>query len=301
MPEFVTVFGATGAQGGSVVNALLEDGKFRVRAVTRNTRSEKALELARRGCEVFKADLDNEESIFKALKNAYGCFVITNYWEHMDKDKEVKQGKAIIDIAYKQQVQHFIYSGLESTSKTIGKAAAHMDAKGETEEYLAKKGVPYTSVRVPFYYENFLTLMIPQRQSDGSFAIALPMDGVPMDAISVNDLGTCIKNILHNPDHFLGKFIGLSGDRLTMKQYADTMAKRLAPRKFVAKSVSPSDYARLGFPGAEDLAVMFEFFQKGKPQRDRALTRQLNPNRLRFDNWVQLNRNQLIKLLDDQK
>ncbi|XP_027738596.1 nmrA-like family domain-containing protein 1 [Empidonax traillii] len=80
-----------GAQGGSVVRALLDDGTFRVRAVTRSPRKAAAEELKRRGAEVVKADQDDEPSLEQALAGAYGAFVVTNFWEHCSKEKEIEQ------------------------------------------------------------------------------------------------------------------------------------------------------------------------------------------------------------------
>jgi len=63
-----TIVGATGAQGGSIVEAALKAGTYSVRAITRNTNSDKAKALAARGVEVVSADLNNELSLLKAFE-----------------------------------------------------------------------------------------------------------------------------------------------------------------------------------------------------------------------------------------
>ncbi|PIO14023.1 hypothetical protein AB205_0014350, partial [Aquarana catesbeiana] len=201
--KVITVFGATGAQGGSVVKALLEDGTFAVRAVTRDVKKEAALKLKEAGAEVVAADLDDEKSIEAALKGAYGAFVVTNFWEHFSKDKEIAQiqsaiqlaestswlnlflatsilqqvttdvflfkGKRIADVSKRLGLTLVVYSGLENVKKlTNGKLEVpHFDGKGVVEEYFREIGVPMTSVRLPSYYENLLTFFKPQKDKDG--------------------------------------------------------------------------------------------------------------------------------------
>ena len=72
----IVVFGATGAQGGGLAHAILNDpaSEFSVRAVTRDPDSDKAKELAARGAEVVAGDVDDPESLAKVLKGAYGAF-----------------------------------------------------------------------------------------------------------------------------------------------------------------------------------------------------------------------------------
>ncbi|CAJ0937832.1 unnamed protein product, partial [Ranitomeya imitator] len=89
--RLVVVFGATGAQGGSVAAALLDDGTFEVRAVTRDTSKPAAVKLKEAGAEVVSADLDDEKSLEAALSGAYGAFVVTNAFEGSKKDKEIIQ------------------------------------------------------------------------------------------------------------------------------------------------------------------------------------------------------------------
>ncbi|KIC89751.1 NmrA family NAD(P)-binding protein [Flavihumibacter sp. ZG627] len=76
----ILVTGATGAQGGSVAKALLEQGKFGVRVLTRNAGSEKALELAAAGAEIVTGDLDDKTSLLQAKQGVYGVFGLTNFW-----------------------------------------------------------------------------------------------------------------------------------------------------------------------------------------------------------------------------
>src|SRR4051812_48943910 len=91
--KVIAVVGATGAQGGGLVRAILKDtnGGFTARAITRDVNSEKAKALAKAGAGVVSADLDNEESLQKAFLGAHGAFCLTNYWEHFSPEKEISQ------------------------------------------------------------------------------------------------------------------------------------------------------------------------------------------------------------------
>ena len=114
------------------------------------------------------------------------------------------------------------------------------------------------------------------------------MDG-PMDAVSVKDLGIVVVGILNNPEKYLGKKIGLSGDRMTMGEYADIITK-VTGKTLKYNQVPVEVFAKFPFPAADDMAAMFEFYKIGNPERDIALTRTLNPNALSFQQWVETNK-----------
>lgn len=120
MSNVITVFGATGLQGGGVVKALLAGGKFKVRGVTRSVESKKAKELAAKGVEMVEATLDKPESLPKAIAGSHGVFLLTNFWDSMDGARETTQGKGAVDVCVQEGVKHLIYSGLESAEKMYG-------------------------------------------------------------------------------------------------------------------------------------------------------------------------------------
>ncbi|XP_032982847.1 nmrA-like family domain-containing protein 1 isoform X1 [Rhinolophus ferrumequinum] len=146
--KVIAVFGATGAQGGSVARAILESEKFAVRALTRDVTRSNALVLRDLGAEVVKGDLNDEASVEAALKGTYGAFVVTSFWDHHSKEKEVCQGKLVADAAKRLGLQHVVYSGLENVKRLTGGKleVGHFDGKGEVEEYFWSIGVPMTSV-----------------------------------------------------------------------------------------------------------------------------------------------------------
>ncbi|XP_047421559.1 nmrA-like family domain-containing protein 1 [Sciurus carolinensis] len=288
--KVITVFGATGAQGGSVAKALLESKHFAVRALTRDVTRPKALELQGLGAEVVKGDLNDKASVETALKGAYGAFVVTNFWEHFSKDKEVCQGKLVADTAKRLGLKHVVYSGLENVEQLSGGKlrVPHFDGKGEVEEYFWSIGVPMTSVRLAAYFENFLTSWKPAKAPDGDYyTLALPMGDVPMDGISVADIGAAVSSIFNSPEEFIGKAVGLSAEALTTQQYADVLSKSLGKDVRDAK-ITPEAYEKLGFPAAKELADMCRFYQM-KPERDVKLTHRLNPKVRSFSQFISEN------------
>ena len=292
MSKLVTVFGATGSQGGAVARALVARGGYRVRGVTRNPDSEKAQALKSSGIEVVKANLDDATSVETAVQGAYGVFLVTDYDSifvklldsEKAKEQEIGYGKLVGDACKKAGVKHLVYSGLEHVLEIMGKPCPYFDSKARIEKYLDDIGVPNTSVRYPFYFDNFATMMRPQKQDDGTFSITLPIDG-PIDGISVEDAGEAVASVFTNPSEFIGKKIGLSGDKLTMTEYVEILSK-VTGKTIEYNQVTPDQFAQFPFPGADDAAVMFDFFSRGNPDRDCVLTQRLNPKVRRFEKWA---------------
>ena len=117
----LAITGATGAQGGSLLRAVLADphSQFTPRAITRKPDSEKARALAAAGAEVVAADLDNPESLNRALAGADAAYFVTNYWEHFNPEKETAQAQNLAAAARDAGVRHAIWSTLEDTRKQV--------------------------------------------------------------------------------------------------------------------------------------------------------------------------------------
>lgn len=304
MPKVITVFGATGGQGGGVVSALLkainEEGKdYAVRAITRKPEGAKGQELKSKGCEVVKCDMDDKESVEQAIRGSYGVFLVTNYWEHFSKEKEIEQGKRVIDVCEALGVNHLIYSGLENVKKAIGIECAHFDSKGIVEEYLhtkkLKEKLNFTIVRFSYYFNNFTSFSTPRRLNENEFVFDIPMEGAPMDGIDVTQGGECVYGILEAPDCYRYKTVGLSASKFTIQQYCEKLSKHLSPLTFKDSQITFDQYRALGFDGAVEIGNMFEFYKRGNPDRNIELTRKLNPGLQRFDVWVQENKEKLVQ------
>uniref|UniRef100_A0A8C5R3F4 NmrA-like family domain-containing protein 1 n=1 Tax=Leptobrachium leishanense TaxID=445787 RepID=A0A8C5R3F4_9ANUR len=280
----------SGAQGGSVVRAFLEDGTFAVRAVTRDTSKPAARKLKEAGAEVVAADLDDKKSLEAALCGAYGAFLVTDFWQHCRKEKEVAQGQLFAKISKSLDLKHVVFSGLEHVKKLTGGKleVLHFDGKGELEVYFRSIGVPMTSVRLPGYYENMLTSYRPQKTEDGTYTLRIPVGDVPFDGLAVDDVGPIVVSILKSPSKYIGKDIGVSADKLTVEQYAAILSK-VTGKTFKDAKISPDEYETLGFPEAKQMANMFRFCMM-KLDRDVELTLKLNPKAKRFQQWAEENK-----------
>ncbi len=287
----ILVIGATGAQGGSVARHLLSGGELAVKCLTRNPRSDKAVTLAQAGAQVVQGDLDNAQQLQVALRGCYGVFGVTNFWEHFGK--EYQQGKNLIDAVKTAGVSHFVFSSLPSAVKiSAGKLPVpHFDIKAELEEYARNLGLGATFVHVAFYFENFLSFFPLQKQADGSWTFGFPQGDTALSGVAVDDVGGVVAAVFDRRAEFKDKLVGIVGEDSPLAGYAETMTRVLGKR-VVYNHIPRETYAALGFPGAEELANMFEFNRLHIPSRqgDVAASRALYPAMQSFEIWLQANK-----------
>ncbi|KAH7066177.1 putative NmrA family transcriptional regulator [Paraphoma chrysanthemicola] len=232
MSKIITVFGATGNQGGSVIKQLLNDSKlsqeFKIRGVTRDTSKPAAQELAKLGVEVVVADLDSKDSLQAALQDSHTVFLVTNYWETANPAIELSQGKNVADVSKEVGVQHLIFSSLLNVTETSGGRLTHVphfDGKADIEQYIRDIGVPATFY-LPGYFMSNLEQMIRPGQ-DGALTWALPIaENSKFPLIDIkSDTGKFVKAIIKNRSSVLGARVLGAENYYTATQVLDTLAK----------------------------------------------------------------------------
>lgn len=305
--KIIVVFGATGAQGGGLAHAILQDksSEFSVRAITRDPNSDKAKDLARLGADVVAADIDDPESMKRALQGAYGAFFVTFFWAHFSAEKETNEAKNFAAAAKNAGLKHVIWSTLEDVRKYVplndnsmptlqGKyKVPHFDGKGEADKYFIEAGLPVTFLLASFYWDNMIYFgMGPKKGADGKLAITFPMGKKKMAGIGAGDIGRCAYGVFKKGKDLLGKRVGVAGDQLT----GDEMAKALSAalnQEVGYNEITPAQYRAFGFPGADDLGNMFQFYHDFddvcNSTRDVAFSRQLNPELQSFTSWLKSN------------
>ena len=302
--KIITVFGATGAQGGGLVRAILNDknSEFAVRAVTRDVNSDKSKELAQLGAEVVAADIDHPETVDNALKGTYGAYFVTFFWSHFSAEKEIAEATMFARAAKKAGLQHAIWSTLEDTRQYVplgddrmptlqGKyKVPHFDGKGESDKFFKEANVPTTFLLASFYWDNFIYFGAgPKRGEDGKLALTLPIGDAKMAGIASEDIGKCAYGIFKKGAEMIGKRVGIAGEYLTGDEMANGLSKALG-EPVVYNKIPASVYRSFGFPGADDLGNMFQFYDEFEEElnktRDINTSRALNPELLNFEQWL---------------
>ena len=305
--KIIAVVGATGAQGGGLVRAILADrsGQFKPRAITRDPKSEKAKVLADAGAEVVAANVDDPGSLRRAFDGAYGAFCVTFFWDHFSAEKEYAEAGYMADAAKRAGVQHVIWSTLEDTRRFVplhddrmptlqGKyKVPHFDGKGEADALFTGAAVPTTLLLTSFYWENFIFFGAgPKRGADGKLALVMPMGDRKLPGIASEDIGKCALGILRRDREFIGKTVGIAGEHLSGAEMAAGMTRALG-ESVTYQDVPPEVYRAFGFPGADDMGNMFQFKRDFNDYYRRArsveFTRSLNPELQTFDQWLTRN------------
>lgn len=309
--KIIAVVGATGAQGGGLVRAILADPQspFAVRAITRDPDSDAAKALAAAGAEVVKADIDDEASLTSALQGAYGAFFVTFFWAHFSAETEQKEAANMARAAKAAGIKHVIWSTLEDTRERIpltdnrmptlqGKyKVVHFDGKAEANHFFTDAGLPTTFLQTTFYWENMIYFgMGPKRSEDGKLSITFPMGDKRLSGIAAEDIGSCAYGIFKGGDKFIGKTVSIAGENITCAQMAKELSEVLG-EPVTYNSVTPDVYRSFGFPGADDLGNMFQFYADFESDfcdvRDVNEVRKLHPGLKSFKQWLTVNKERI--------
>jgi uncharacterized protein YbjT (DUF2867 family) len=307
--KVIAVVGATGAQGGGLVRAILGDpaGGFGARAITRDPNKDAAKALSAAGAEVVRADIDDVESVKRAFAGAYGAFCVTNFWEHFSGEKEKAQAKNLADAAKATGVQHAIWSTLEDTRRLMSPDDArmpmlqekyrvpHFDAKAEADAYFA--GLPITYLVTSFYWDNLYAFGLgPKKADDGVYRWSFPMGNKRLAGIAADDIGKVAYGIFKAGRQYIGKTVGITGENLTVDEMSQKLSKALGVQvEYTA--VEPDAYRGFGFPGADEMGNMFQVYRDFEKAvlgaRSVDVARSLNPSLQNFDQWLAKNKGRI--------
>jgi uncharacterized protein YbjT (DUF2867 family) len=255
--KLIAVTGATGQQGGAVVRALQAGGKFRVRALSRTPDEHRDL-----ADEIVQANLDEPETLTAAFQGVHGVFLVTNFWN--EGTDERKQATAAVDAAKNAGVKHLVWSTLPNVEAISGGKfnVPHFTGKAKIDQIVNEAGFAHhTFVVAPFYYQNLVGRLAPQKQANGSLGWALPLDPKVrcIHMGDIRELGNIVAGALAHPDQAgNGEYLPLVGDFLSFNEVVDALNEQ--GHTFTFNQVPPAVFATL-FPGAAEIAETFKYFQ----------------------------------------
>ncbi|PVF95817.1 NAD(P)-binding protein [Serendipita vermifera] len=289
----ITVFLATGKTGGGTIDAILADGTYAARAVTRNPNSDAAKALAARGVEVVQGDLSDPASIERAVEGAYGVLGATDFWSSFFDEE--KQGKSLVNAAKKVGVKHFVWVTLDHSG------VPHFDTKARVDDYLKESGVPRTSLYTAFFVENIGNPygFAIKRDEGGNilFDLAFKTDG-PIPIIAASDIGKWALVAFKNPDEWIGKDLKVVVEWKTPREIAKIVEEELG-EKVVIKEVDEAQWKanKTAVPNFEEFWLNLQFYYDIYPHgngRDAEFSKGLISNPITVRDYVRAKGKSLI-------
>jgi uncharacterized protein YbjT (DUF2867 family) len=272
----ILVTGATGQQGGSLARLLLQK-KHKVYALTRNTHSSAAQELRNRGAVIVKGDLDDSDSLKRAVKDVQSVFLMGTPFED-GTEGETRRGKLMAEIAKENSIEHLVYSSVANADKNTG--IPHFESKYKIEQHIRNLGLPHTIIGPTFFMENLLGPGLEQGQ------LALPLSpSTTLQQSALENIAEVSALVLEGRKPFLGKRIDIASDEVTGEQAANILSDVLGQRiRYVPVPLQQV------YQGNEDMARMYEWYEKVGTGIDISSLHQEYPevNWLTFRDWAKL-------------
>jgi uncharacterized protein YbjT (DUF2867 family) len=262
MSKILAVFGATGVQGGSIINYVLKDPelsqRYKIRAITRDVNSEKAKQLKEK-VEVVHGDMLNRFSLETALAGAHTVFAMTTPSFSPDGlEVEFNSGKMIADVAVQKGSEYIIFSTLPAVNEISGGKYIHVtpfDAKAKVEQHIRGLGIKSAFVSLGFFMQNLQSqpFLSPRQTPDGTWVLSRhisPKNQLPyIDA--VRDAGKVVGAILAKPDKYEGKTFCAAAALYSLEEIVAIMSKATG-KTVVYKQITLEDFKN-SLPFAPDL------------------------------------------------
>ena len=272
----ILVTGATGKQGGAVARHLTTSG-WHVRILTRDPNKPEAKRCREMGMEVMKANLDDKNSLLKAADGVYGIYSVQSLEQGVEV--EARQGKMLADVAKNRGIRHFVYSSVGSANRNT--KIPHFESKWQIEQHISSLNIPVTIFRPVWFMENFLMPQFHDSILKGTLSMPLKPNKT-LQMIAVDNIGGFVARAFENPDEFIGQAIDIAGDELTIPQVARKLSDVSGHDvKFVEMPMNEMRKA------SEDWAIMFQWFNDVGYKSDISKLRQMLPDLMDFETWLQ--------------
>lgn len=251
--KLILVTGATGRQGGAVIDHLLLKG-WTLRALTRSPIGDAAMALAARGVRIAAGDLEDPPSLEQAARGAYGIYSVQDFWA-VGAKREVKQGKNLADAAMKAGVEHFVYSSVGGAERNS--RISHWESKWEIENYIRKLALPATMIRPAAFMENYYIDQVELGILKGKLRDPIRGDK-PYQTIATDDIGGFVALAFERPEEFIGAELEIAGSELTNVQAAEVFSRVMGKRVRFQKLPMPMVRVVLG----KEFYQMFRWFNE---------------------------------------
>lgn len=272
----ILVTGATGKQGGAVARHLTSEG-WHIRIITRDPKKPAAKRCRQMGMEVMLGDLNDKNSVLKAASGVYGIYSVQSLEQGVEV--EARQGKTLADVAKNRGVRHFVYSSVGSANRNT--KIPHFESKWQVEQHIGSLKIPATIFRPVWFMDNFLMPQFRDSILKGTLSMPLKPDKT-LQMIAVDNIGGFVAKAFENPDEFIGQAIDIAGDELTIPQVARKLSKVVGHDvKFVEMPMQEMRKA------SEEWAIMFQWFNDVGYKSDIPKLRQMLPDLMDFETWLQ--------------
>ncbi|KAI9148875.1 NmrA-like family domain-containing protein [Paramyrothecium foliicola] len=278
----ILVVGATGQQGGGVVNALLaaRRAEYAIRAISRNPSSPSALALQTRGVEVMAGNLDDPQSLLRACEGVDRAYLVTDFRGPKDIEGELEQGRIFVDAAKEAGVKHIVFSSVAGAD--IAQKVDHFYSKCKIEKYIASSGLDWTVIRPVGFME-----VIPPPGIGRYFFLSAMwslMGNTKQKYIACDDIGKAVALALINPDQFKSRIKTVAGEVATVSELEDGLARgegvgrwpKIWLPRFLLIRLTPHHYRQI-----------FEWLYKDNCQPgDPEETKKLIPDLMTIEEWA---------------
>jgi len=275
--KLITVFGATGQQGGSVVRSLHATNEWSIRGVTRDPSSSKARQLCAEcpGIELAQADMLDKAAVCLAVEGASVVFCVTDFYTSRNLEKiqhgewgELEEGCMVADCCLDAGVEYFICSSLPNVEEeTSGRwIVAHFTAKHRVEEHARDIGLRTIAVNPGVFMQNFSSKLFPtmQAKADGTVEWRLPLrHDVALPLIDIDQLGVYVREILRNPYEWVGKYVLCAAEYLTLDHCAAIYSHVTGqPTYYKRQTMDEYRQENAKLPFLEEYVEQFSYFNE---------------------------------------
>ncbi|KAI5265917.1 NAD(P)-binding protein [Aureobasidium subglaciale] len=298
MSKGLLITGATGKQGGAVIDALIDSpshsSEFTILAVTRNPTSASASALQKKSSaiKIVTGDLNDIPGIFNAAeaihKPIHGVFSVQTFaGQGQNVESEEKQGKALIDEALKRGVNHFVYTSVDrGGDKSLDNPTEipHFRSKHNIERHLvdSTKGstMSYTILRPVAFMDNWVPGFMGKMF--GAMWTSAIAPNHKLQLISVRDIGHFAADAFRNPARFNNRALSLAGDELTFSQASKVWQETMGYG-------APVTYSFMGAGllwASKELGTMFRWFEMDGYSVDIPALKKEHPGLQTLGDWI---------------